>query len=141
MSVSRFHILLALAAAAVSPVLRADPVINEFMASNSTTLADEDGEFPDWIELRNPDPVAVNLNGWYLTDVATDKIKWQFPAVTIPAGGYLVVFASDKNRRNPAGRLHTNFSLDADGEYLALVKADGKTVVSEFSPRFPSQKV
>ncbi|MEY4813958.1 MAG: hypothetical protein RLZZ162_1031, partial [Verrucomicrobiota bacterium] len=34
--------------------LRADPVITEFMASNTTTLADEDGAFPDWIEIFNP---------------------------------------------------------------------------------------
>lgn len=130
-----------LAAALFTGAVRgAEPIISEFMASNSTTLADEDGAFPDWIEIYNPDAAAVNLNGWYLTDSATNKIKWQFPAVTLSGGGYLVVFASDKNRRDPAGRLHTNFSLDADGDYLALVKANGTTVVSEFSPKFPKQQ-
>ncbi len=107
------------------------------MASNTTTLADEDGAFSDWIELFNPDSTAVNLAGWYLTDSATNKTKWQLPSVTIPAGGYLVVFASDKNRRDPAGRLHTNFSLNADGEYLALIKPDGLAIASDFSPKFP----
>ena len=120
--------------------LRADPIISEFMASNSTELADEDGAFSDWIELHNPDKAAVNLNGWYLTDSAAIKTKWQFPAVTIPAGGYLVVFASDKNRRDPAARLHTNFALDAGGEYLALIKANGTSVASEFAPKYPQQQ-
>jgi hypothetical protein len=59
--------------------------------------------------------------------------------VTIPAGGYLVVYASDKNRRDPTKELHTNFSLEANGEYLALVKPDGKTIASEFAPKFPAQ--
>jgi hypothetical protein len=133
------RILLSLIALAGGAALWADPLINEFMASNSSTLADEDGAFSDWIELYNPDATAVSLAGWYLTDNATNKTKWQFPAVTLPAGGYLVVFASGKNRRDPAARLHTNFSLDADGEYLALVRPDGVTVVSEFAPRFPEQ--
>lgn len=119
---------------------RAEPVITEFMAANTKTLADADGRFSDWVELHNPDAAAVNLAGWFLTDTAGNKTKWQFPAVTIPAGGYLVVFASDKNRRDPAKELHTNFSLDADGEYLALIKPDGLTATSEFAPKFPVQK-
>src|ERR1051325_8511032 len=117
----------------------AAPYITEFMASNKTTLTDRDGSYSDWVEIYNPDAAAVSLNGWYLTDNASKKTKWQFPAVTIPAGGYLIVFADDKNLRDPAGELHTNFSLSADGEYLGLIQSDGKTVVSEFAPTFPAQ--
>ncbi len=120
--------------------LRADPRINEFMASNGTTLADKEGNFPDWIELYNPDAVAVNLSGWYLTDDAADKKKWQFPAVSLPAGGYLVVFASVEDRRNPAEQLHTNFAIDIEGEYLALIKPDGVAIATEFAPKFPEQQ-
>ncbi|MDO8629283.1 MAG: lamin tail domain-containing protein, partial [Phycisphaerales bacterium] len=118
---------------------QSQPVISEFMAENDKTLADGDGQYSDWIELHNPDPVEVNLAGWYLTDDSKNLTKWQFPAVTIPAGGYFVVFASDKDRRDPAGELHTNFDLDADGEYLALVMPDGTTIVSQFAPKFPKQ--
>jgi hypothetical protein len=116
-----------------------DPVITELMAANTATLADEDGSFSDWLELHNPDATAVNLLGWYLTDSTNNKTKWQFPAVTLPPGGYLVVFASNKNRAEATGPLHTNFALGASGEYLALVKPDGATVASEFSPTFPPQ--
>ncbi|HUR56516.1 MAG TPA: CotH kinase family protein [Opitutaceae bacterium] len=118
---------------------RADPVINEFLASNSANLADDDGVYSDWIELFNPDAAAVNLNGWYLTDSANQKTRWQLPAVTLPAGGYLVIFASGNDRRDPTKPLHTNFSLSADGEYLALVKPDGIAVAHEYSPGFPAQ--
>src|SRR5262245_43398563 len=90
--------------------LAAAPVITEFMASNKTTLTDRDGSYSDWVEIHNPDTEPVSLAGWYLTDNATKKTKWQFPAVTIPAGGYLLVFADDKNRADPA-EPHTNFSL------------------------------
>ncbi|MBL9188795.1 MAG: CotH kinase family protein [Opitutaceae bacterium] len=121
------------------PAMRAEPLISEFMASNTATLADQDQAFSDWIELHNPDPTPVNLAGWYLTDTATNKTRWQFPAVTIPAGGYLLVFASNKNRRNPDAELHTNFALAAEGEYLGLIKSDGATVVSEYAPTYPSQ--
>ena len=57
----------------------------------------------------------------------------------MPAGGYLVVFASDNNAPDAAGNLHTNFQLDADGEYLALVEPDGETIAFEFAPEFPPQ--
>ena len=119
--------------------LSAEPVITEFMAANASTLADEDGTFSDWIEIHNPDPSPVDITGWYLTDSATNKTKWQFPATTLAPGGYLVVFASNKDRRIPDATLHTNFGLSAGGEYLALVKADGATVTSEYAPSFPVQ--
>ncbi|MDP3069612.1 MAG: CotH kinase family protein [Opitutaceae bacterium] len=131
--------LLLLALLAPAPALRAEPVISEFMASNTATLADQDQAFSDWIEVHNPDPTAISLGGWYLTDTATNKTRWQFPAVVLPAGGYLVVFASNKNRRVAGAELHTNFALAAEGEYLGLIKPDGVTVVSEYAPTFPPQ--
>ncbi|MEO5960941.1 MAG: CotH kinase family protein, partial [Opitutaceae bacterium] len=57
----------------------------------------------------------------------------------IQPNGYLVVFASNKNRRDPSAPLHTNFALSASGEYLGLIKPDGTTVASEYAPSFPPQ--
>jgi hypothetical protein len=124
---------------AVGAVLRAEPVISEFMASNTATITDEDGAFSDWIEIYNPDPTAVNLGGWYLTDNAANLQKWQFPAVTLNPGAYLLIFASNKDRRDPSGRLHTNFALSTGGEYLGLIHADGMTPAFEYAPEFPAQ--
>lgn len=117
----------------------ADPIISEFMAANGKTLADVNGKFSDWVEIHNPATAPFNLGDWYLTADAATKTKWQFPAVTVPAGGYLVVFASGENRRDPAKQLHTNFSLGSDGDYLGLIKADGLTVATEFVPKYPAQ--
>ncbi|MSU49786.1 MAG: hypothetical protein EXS37_11990 [Opitutus sp.] len=124
---------------ALASGLRADPVISEFLAANAKTLADNDGKFSDWIEVFNPDAAPVNLAGWYLTDSATTKTKWQFPSVTVAVGGYLIVWASNENRRDPTKPLHTNFTLDADGSYLALIKPDGTTIGTEFAPKYPAQ--
>jgi hypothetical protein len=117
----------------------ADPFISEFSATNQSGLQDEDGDRPDWIEIHNPDPTPALLTHWYLTDDTGNRIKWRFPAVTIPAGGYLVVFASGKDRRVPGQPLHTNFSLGAAGEYLGLIRPNGITAASQFSPTYPAQ--
>jgi hypothetical protein len=115
------------------------PVISEFVATNTNGLKDEDGDREDWVEIHNPTSASVNLTGYSLTDDPAVKTKWKLPAVTLAAKGYLVVFASGKNRAVAGKPLHTNFQLDGDGEYLALVKPDGATVVSQFSPGFPRQ--
>ena len=114
-------------------------MISEFMASNGETLADEDGEYSDWIELYNGGGTSVSLDGWFLTDNASNLTKWRIPAVPIASKGFLIVFASGKNRSDPAAPLHTDFSLSAPGEYLALVRPDGVTVVSAYAPEFPEQ--
>ncbi len=97
-------------------------IINEYLASNGSGLQDEDGKYSDWIELYNATDDPVSLLGWALTDDELNPSKWLLPDVTIGPGGFLVVFASDKNRSAVPGELHTNFKLDADGEYVALVQ-------------------
>jgi hypothetical protein len=122
----------------VASSVLAEPVISEFLASNQTGNRDVDGDRNDWIEIFNPDTTPVNLAGWFLTDRATTPQKWAFPAVTIASKGYLVVWASEKNRAVAGQELHTNFKLDASGEYLALVRPVG-TVAQEFAPTYPPQ--
>ena len=110
----------------------AEPRLNEFTADNKNGLSDEDGEEVDWLEIYNPNPVALDLTGWFLSDTSALPRKWEFPAVSINANDYLVLFASGKDRRVPGENLHTNFSLRAAGEELLLSKPDG-TVVSQFT--------
>ncbi|MBX3732799.1 MAG: CotH kinase family protein [Verrucomicrobiae bacterium] len=114
-------------------------LISEFMASNQRTLNDDDGDRSDWIEIHNAGAVAESLAGWYLTDDAEHLTQWRFPGVTLLPNQHLVVFASGKNRTNPAAPLHTNFRLAQEGEYLALVNPQGQPV-SEFAPQYPPQR-
>ncbi|NLK40759.1 MAG: DUF1080 domain-containing protein, partial [Planctomycetes bacterium] len=74
-------------------------VINEIMASNGGTLADEDDDFEDWVELYNAGLQAVNLRGWGLTDDPDNPYRWVFPEVIIEPGEFLLVWASGKDRK------------------------------------------
>ena len=47
-----------------------DIVINEVMSSNGTTLRDETGKYPDWIEILNLEASEVRLLGYGLSDGA-----------------------------------------------------------------------
>src|SRR5687768_7248437 len=118
---------------------KANPVITEFMASNQATIADEDGDFSDWIEIHNPTSAPISLNLWCLTDAADNLAKWRFPNVTLAPGEFRIVWASGENRRLAGQPLHTNFSLSAGGEYLALVQPDGVTVQQDFGAEYPAQ--
>ena len=117
----------------VPPLVTTDVVITEFLADNRDGIEDEDTDASDWIELYNGTASAVNLTGWRLTNVAGNLGLWTLPSVTLPPYSYLRVFASAKSRINPAGVLHTNFTVDKAGGYLALVKPDGSTKTSEFN--------
>jgi hypothetical protein len=114
-------------------------LITEFLAANTRTLADEDGQFSDWIELYNAGAETVNLEGWFLTDSPADLTQWRFPSTLLAPNGYLVVFASGKNRKEAGTQLHTNFKLSSSGEYLALIQRDGVNVASAYAPQFPPQ--
>ncbi len=121
----------------------ASVVISEFVASNRASLFDGDGEASDWIELYNGGGEPIVLSGWYLTDDADDPGKWCFPpGVILPSGDYLVVFASSRSEgdfADRAGHLHTNFALNKDGEYLALIDPQGN-VVHAYAPSYPPQE-
>ena len=104
--------------------------ISEFLAQNGGLTRDQDGDSPDWIELHNSSPASVNLGGWHLTDTETNLAKWTFPATTLPANGYLLVFASGKNRAVAGAELHTSFQLEDSGGFLALTDPGGSVVHS-----------
>ena len=112
-------------------------ILSEVVPDNQKTLRDEDGDYEDWIELQNVTDQDLPLAGWHLSDDPTDASPWTFPDITLPARGFLVVFASGKDRASVTNRLHTDFKLKSQGEYLALSAPDGVTV-DAFAPRYPA---
>jgi hypothetical protein len=103
-------------------------VINELMASNATTAADQDEEYDDWIELYNSGSESIDLEGYYLSDDETDLTQWAFPSgTTIDANGYLIVWA-DKDEDQEG--LHATFKLSASGESIYLTNSTGAIVDS-----------
>jgi len=105
-------------------------LINEFMASNDTTIADPQGEFDDWIEIYNGGEDTVYLAGMYLTDDLSDPDKWEFPDIFITPGGFLLVWA-DGDAGDPG--LHTNFKLSASGEQIGLYDISGGVPIDTLS--------
>ena len=112
-------------------------VINEVMSSNSVTLADENGEYPDWLEIYNPGTTAVTLTGFGLSDDPANPMKWVFPAGTIQAKKYLIVFCSDYSGTSDFAHLHTNFKISASGETLLLSDGSGNLINQFVSPALP----
>ncbi len=123
---------------ASEPVAAQGLVINEIVAMNEDGLLDEDDAASDWIEIRNMSGSAVDVGGWYLTDTESFLPRWQLPSIAIDPGGFLIVFASGKDRTDPDAPLHTNFRLSGGGEFLALVQPDGVTIEHSFV--FPRQR-
>ena len=133
-----FTVLVALVGWLTTAPATASLIISEFMSINRSTVADEDGDYRDWIEIFNAGDTVVNLEGWALSDNKNALDKWTFPAIDLGPGNFLLVFASGKDRRDPAGQLHTNFRITSEGEFIALTQPDG-TVASQFGPEFPTQ--
>ncbi len=108
--------------------------INEWMADNTSESGfsdPADNNFEDWIELHNSGTTPVNLGGFYLTDTLANINQFQIPSgTTIPAGGYLLIWADNEPLQNGVtpGQLHTNFRLSSAGEEIALHTPDGSLV-------------
>ncbi len=103
-------------------------VINELMPSNQTTVADEGGAFPDWIELFNGTDADIDVGGWYIGDDAADPLKASLAAgLVVPAGGVLMLWADGDTDE---GSAHLPFKLSAGGESVVLSLSDGTLVDS-----------
>jgi len=107
--------------------------VNEFMADNATTLAapgeyvDPADAYVDWIEFFNPGTEDIDIGGMYITDDLTSNQEYQIPttapdSTTVPAGGYLVVYADKDSAR---GVLHVEIKLGSGGEDVGLFADDG----------------
>jgi gliding motility-associated-like protein len=105
-------------------------VINEIMASNSKTLQDQTGRYPDWIEIYNPGNTAYDLHNHFISDNKERPNKFQLKSpngqLRIPAKGYLIIFCSgDINK----GANHISFSLSAESESVLISRTDGRTII------------
>ena len=111
-------------------------IINEVMSSNFNNIQDEDGDYPDWIEIYNFGDNLINLGNYSLSDDDLLPNKWVFPNIDIGSGEYLLVFASGKNRI--VDNLHTNFKISGSGEKLWLRDGLGNIIDSLDSVAIPT---
>jgi spore coat protein CotH len=109
--------------------ISSDLVINEFMADNESTVADQDGEYDDWIEFYNNSTEEISLLGYFLSDDLADLTQWAFPDTTIAPDDYLIVWADNDEEQEG---LHANFKLSSSGESILLTIA-GLDIIDEVS--------
>lgn len=103
-----------------------DLVINEIMASNETAVADQDGDYDDWIELYNNSSQTVSLDNLYLSDDPDDLLIWEFPTgITIEPNNYLIIWC-DKDEEQEG--YHADLKFSASGENAILSYADGTII-------------
>jgi len=101
-------------------------VLNELMANNNSSIADELGDYEDWIEVANVGTASINLLGLGLTDHMEGQADFIFPDTTLAPGEYIVVWADEEPGE---GSLHAPFKLDSDGEEVYLV--DGAVIIDQ----------
>lgn len=107
--------------------------LNEIQASNRADIVDEDGDYPDWIELFNSGRDTLDLTGYTISDRPDDTSKWRFPTVIIPPRHFQVIFASGKDR---AYRARYHESLIRRGDNWRYFVGAQAPPVNWFSPGF-----
>ncbi len=109
--------------------------INEVCASNQSIIADNGGEYDDWVELYNTTETALSLTNCFLTDDATNWNRWKLPDTLLPAHSFMLFWFDDDMEQ---GRNHTNFKLGSGEELLMYREEEGKPRLvdraSGFSP-------
>ena len=104
-------------------------VINEYSCSNRN-ITDMFNNFEDWIELYNTSGTSINLEGYYLSDKVNNPLKWQFPNVSVPANGRLMVICSGRDGLF-GGTPHTNFGISQiNPEDIVFSAPDGTLIES-----------
>jgi hypothetical protein len=100
-------------------------VINEILTSNTMSAKDPQGEYEDYIELKNTSSQDMDVSGFYLSDDPENPRKWMIPlGTTIAANGYLLIWADEGGKATEG--LHANFKLAKAGESVMLVDRDDR---------------
>ena len=110
---------------------QSDLTISEVMASNSSTIADPQGDHDDWIELYNGSDQTIDLTGYFLSDDPKHAHKWAFPDGTkIEPKQFLLIWADEDGKDSPG--LHANFKLSQKGEQVFVTTKDAVVSQLEF---------
>lgn len=113
-------------------LLSAVLVINEIMASNVEVQMSPATNYDSWIELYNPTTEAITLDGMYLSDDASNTLKWRMPTGmgTVPAGGFKVVWLGSHGIKFT----QAPFKLNCDGGEIILSDRQGNVMDHQIYP-------
>jgi hypothetical protein len=110
-------------------------VINEASNRNASQIVDDDGDYQDWFELYNAGSLAINLDGYTITDDTMELGKWEFPSLVLNPGNYLLVFASGKNRAPAYETDHWEFAVN-EGVSWNYIIPNASTPADWMNPGF-----
>ncbi len=118
--------------------------INEFMASNNSTIADETGDYADWIEFYNGSGEPIDMGGLLITNDLTQPFSnwWIIPerspdSTTVQPGGFILFWADNKQ---DIGIMHLGINLNGSGEQIGLAQVVGTDTVILDSLTFGPQE-
>jgi hypothetical protein len=114
--------------------------ISECMASNRSALADEKGNYTDWVELYNSSSKDIDLTGWMLTDRMDRGLVFTFPQTTLKSRQFLIVFCSGRYEHTPGYAYHAPFKLSASGDAVILMNPAGTVVESVTTPKMTTNQ-
>ena len=115
--------------ARVAEIHSAGPLrINEIMTGNRSTLFDEDGGSPDWLEIANVGSSAVNLAGYTIAKTESGTGAFTFPEMQLAPGECVVVLADSRLRADANDALHAPFRLSSSGDTLMLFSTSGAAI-------------
>jgi gliding motility-associated-like protein len=123
---------------AFQPV-KAQVVINEYSAANFSTITDNFGDTPDWIELYNAGGSAVNLSNYFLSDKITNPLKWQLPNINMNPGQRIIFWASNRNTIIGID-YHTNFKITQSEGSDIISLADNMANILDLVNVAPNQR-
>lgn len=98
-------------------------VINEVMVYNDSYNRQPDGEYYDWVELKNVSEEPIMLAEYYISDDKDNPMLWRLPERYLDPGALLVVHCSGNSDLSTSDTVHSNFSLNSTSERLYLTSA------------------
>ena len=110
-----------------SQVVTGPLIISEVMPSNSSYLMQSDGEYYDWVELKNISEEAIKLSDYALSDDPGNFHKFQLPNVTLQPGKTVVIMCSGNTDLSSSKYTHAPFTLSREESwvYLSLLSEAG----------------
>lgn len=103
------------------------------MAANRTAMPDENGNYPDWLEIWNSSDHAINLKDVGLSNKGT-SIKFLFPDMELAAGERVIVLCDKKNQAIAGKPMHAKFSISSNGEELYIYDPNAYLIDSVKTP-------
>ena len=112
-----------------------DLIINETMNLNYKYLAQNGGNYYDWIELYNNSGETIELSDYCLTTNTDNMCDYQLPKKELKKGEYYIVIASGSTSLSNSKYKHAGFKL-SEIQSLYLTKSN-KTIDSIFIANVP----